>query len=200
MMTFTELYHKLYNTNSSTDSRKFVQIVESSKIDLLAIGQEEHFKVTRLVADYAIALVSIEYTKKTLTFLNKAIELFKGDETFKGKDLLDEPLYESLIWNRAKTYYVLNNYRRASIDFKQLKKKFPSNNLFQKGYDASLDKILILFQWISLSVLAVSIISILLLELEVGLKYALLSVLIVSLILSVSLNFIQKKRRMSENK
>lgn len=200
MMTFTELYHKLYHTNSTTDSRKFVQIVESSKIDLLAIGQEERFKVTRLVADYAISLASIEYTKKTLTFLNKAIELFKEDETFKGKDLLDEPLYESLIWNRAKTYYVLNNYRRASIDFKQLKKKFPSNDLFPKGYNASLDKILILFQWISLSVLSVSIISILLLELEAGLKYVLLSVLIVSLILSVSLNFIQKKRRMSENK
>lgn len=200
MMTFTELYHKLYNTNFSTDSRKFVQIVESSKIDLLSIGQEERFKVTRLVADYAIALASIEYTKKTLTFLNRAIELFKEAETFKGKDLLDEPLYESLIWNRAKTYYVLNNYRRASIDFKQLGNKFSTNDLYQKGYNASIDKILILFQWILLSLLAISITSILLLELEVGLKYILLSVLIVSLILSVSLIFIQKKRRMSQNK
>jgi len=204
MMTFTDLYDKIYNTDSSTDPKRFVQIVESSNLDLLAvldkIELEDKLKVTRFVSDYAISLASIEYTIKTLTFLNKAIELFQDDETFRGKDLLNEPLYESLIWKRAKTYYVLDNYWRASIDFKQLKKKFSSNDLFQKGYDASLDKILSLYQWISLSVLAVSIISILFLELELGLKYIILGVLVVSLIVSVSLNYMQKKIRMSKNK
>jgi len=204
MITFTELYDKIYNNNILADSRRFVEIVELSKIDLLAlvnkIEQEDRSKVTRFVADYAINLASMEYTKSSLIFLNKAVDLFQKDETFKDNDLLNEPKYESLILNRAKTNYVLDNYRRALIDFKLLSNKFGSNDLYRKGYDACMDKILTIFQWITLSVLAISIGSILLLELETGLKSLMLSVLVLSLILSVAFNFIQRKKRNEQNK
>ncbi|MDD2306232.1 MAG: hypothetical protein PHP53_16130 [Prolixibacteraceae bacterium] len=204
MITFTELYDKIYTGNSPLDSKRFVQIVESSKTDVLAlvdkIEQEDRSKVRRFVADYAINLASIEYTKNSLIFLNKAVDLFQKDETFKGNDLLNEPTYESLILNRAKTYYVLDNYRRALNDFKLLRNKFGSNDLYRKGYDACMDKILTIFQWITLSVLAISISSILLLELEAGLKCLMISVLVLSLILSVSLNFVQRKKRKEQNK
>ncbi len=203
-MTFTELYDKIYSDNIHMDSRRFVQIVESSKTDVLAlvdkIEQEDRSKVTRFVADYAINLASIEYTKKSLIFLNRAVDIFQKDEHFIDNDLLNEPIYESLILNRAKIYYVLNNYRRALIDFKQLGNKFRSNDLYRKGYDASMDKMLTIFQWITLSVLAISISSILLLELESGLKSLMVSVLVLSLILSAALNFIQRKKRKEQNK
>ena len=91
MITFTELYDKIYNNNISTDSRRFVEIVESSKIDLLALVDkfepDDRLKVRRFVADYAINLASMEYTKKSLIFLNKAVDLFQKDETFKGNDI-----------------------------------------------------------------------------------------------------------------
>ncbi len=204
MITFTELYDKIYNDNIQMDSRRFVQIVESSKTDVLAlvdkIEKEDRSKVRRFVADYAINLASMEYTKNSLIFLNRAVDLFQKDENFIGNDLLNEPIYESLILNRAKTYYVLNNYRRALIDFKLLGNKFGSNDLYRKGYDASMDKILTIFQWITLSVLAISISSILLLELEFGLKSLMISVLVLSLILSATLNFVQRKKRKEQNK
>ena len=203
MITFTELYDKIYPNNLPLDSSRFVQVVESSKTDVLAlvdsIEQEDRPKVKRFVADYAINLASKEYTKNSLIFLNKAVDLFQNDEAFKGNDLLNDPIYESLILNRAKTNYVLDNFRRAWIDFKLLRNKFGSNVLYQQGYDACMDKILTIFQWITLSVLVISISSILLLELEAGLKSLMISVLALSLILSAALNFVQRKKRKEQN-
>ena len=138
MITFTELYDKIYPNNIPLDSGRFVQIVESSKTDVLTlvdnIEHEDRSKVKRFVADYAINLGSKEYTKNSLIFLNKAVDLFQNDEAFKGNDLLNDPIYESLILNRAKTNYVLDNFRRAWIDFKLLRNKFGSNVLYQQGY------------------------------------------------------------------
>jgi tetratricopeptide (TPR) repeat protein len=128
-----KLYEKIYNDESTKEPRKFIGIVEN-EIELIENTDypdyEDYFKATRILADYGINLYNTGYLNKSLKYLGLGIQQLENDKKLKDKDLLEEPLYEALIFHRGMTLYNLKKYPEAKIDFNRLINKFPGNDRY----------------------------------------------------------------------
>lgn len=140
MKTISEIYDKIYQDNSTKDSKKFLSILESEH-ELLLVSNfdsyDDRYKTTRLISDYSLHLSNNGFVKRSISFMNHAIALFESDEKLRGKDLLNEPLFEALIWKRGENYYNLKKFSLAKRDFKRLLTKWPENDRFKNWYNAS---------------------------------------------------------------
>jgi tetratricopeptide (TPR) repeat protein len=199
MRTFTELYDQIYLQHFKLDPKGFVTLVEDS-LDINALftnsNHEDEFKVAHLLSDYSLYLSGIGSLRKSLEFLNKSIDLFENLTLMKGKNLFKEPMYEALIWTRGLTYFKLNKYGPAKIDFKRLVDNFPDKLDYKKGYNSCKNFWLIRIHWTLLVLLGLSTC----LEFFVKNKshltsLTLLIALITLLISSITLDVIIRKRR-----
>jgi len=129
----TDLYDQIYQDESTKDSRIFINRIDS-KVHLIEntdyLDYEDYKKATKLLSDYGIMLYLAGYLKKALNYLELAIKQFENDKNISQLDLLDEPLYEALIFHHGMTLYNLKKFNTANIDFQRLLKKFPDNDRY----------------------------------------------------------------------
>jgi len=145
-----KLYDKIYQDESTKEPRRFIQVIES-EISLFDIDEyanySDYFKMTRLMADYGIMLVKAGYIKKSLSHLENAILRIETDKELKDKDLWNEPLYESLLFNRGYVNMKLQNRSKAKKDFKNLTIKFPENDLYENWLKSCYDYNYGILEW-----------------------------------------------------
>lgn len=162
MSKISEVYDAIYQDESTKEGDKFISIVEPEISSILKSGfanYDERCKMTRLIADYALTLSKKGFLKKALPYLGRAIYLFETDEKLTGKDLLNEPLYESLIWMRGEVFFYLKKYALARQDFKRLHTKWPENNRYKNWYNACISRNATRMQWGAASVLVIYLIA-----------------------------------------
>jgi len=150
METITEIYSKIYENESSKDPKKFIATIEQDVESLLKYdfdNYDDRFKATRLISDYSLNIANEGFVRKSLPFLNHAILLFESDERLKAKDLLDEPMFEALIWKRGTVYFDLKQFSLAKQDFKRLALKWPDNDRFKNWFNSSINYRLNQMQW-----------------------------------------------------
>ena len=162
MKSITDIYTEIYNDDSTKDPKKFISLIES-EIDIIVNSDfadyNERKNATILIGDYAINLANVGYIKKAITYLNIAISLFETDDNLKNVDLLDEPLYEAIIWERGRCNFNLNSYLIAKNDFKKLCEKWPDNDRYKNWYNGCVEQSLNKFNWIFASIIIVCIIA-----------------------------------------
>ncbi len=158
MSKISEIYDAVYQDGSTIEGDKFISIIEPELSSILKSptdDYDERCKLTRLVADYALALSQKGFLYKALPYLGRAIFLFETDEKLAGKDLLNEPMYESLIWMRGEVYFYLKKYSLAREDFKRLHTKWPENHRFRNWYNACVSRNATRVQWGAASLLVI---------------------------------------------
>ena len=139
-----EIYDLIYNDQTTKNPKVFIKKVEPyiKIIEKDYSGKEYdlYYKTTRLLSDYSIQLVNDGYSKKAVAFLDKAIARIEKDIKLKNKNLFEETIYETLIWNRGMNNFNLNKKKVAKDDFKRLIKSFPNNDKYQNWYKACSDR------------------------------------------------------------
>ena len=102
----------IYNDQTTKNPKVFIKKVEPyiKIIEKDYSGKEYdlYYKTTRLLSDYSIQLVNDGYSKKAVAFLDKAIARIEKDIKLKNKNLFEETIYETLIWNRGMNNFNLN--------------------------------------------------------------------------------------------
>lgn len=140
MPSIAEIYDTVYGDESTTNPKKFIAIVESQVDSFLTFDfptYDDRYKTTRLVSDYALDLAHEGFVKKSLPYLSHAITLFETDGNLKDKDLLDEPMYESLVWQHGIACYSQKHFLLAQRDFKKLLAKWPENDKIKGWYNGA---------------------------------------------------------------
>ncbi len=158
MSRISEIYDSVYQDEYIKEIDKFLAIIEPeirSIIKAELSGNDDRYKATRLIADYALNLSKKGQWKKALPYLGRAIYLFETDEKLTGQDLLNEPVYESLIWMRGEIYFYLKKYSLAKQDFKRLHTKWPENERFKNWYNACVSRNATRVQWAAASLLLI---------------------------------------------
>jgi tetratricopeptide (TPR) repeat protein len=132
MTELEELYSKIYSDKETKNPKQFIDIyeanktlIESSDIQLTNPGRDG---IMRLTSDYALSLSHYGSSKKSIPYLNKAIQLFK-DSSF--DDLTKLSMYEALVWTRGVENYNQKNYKAAAEDFKYLVDNYPDNDKYK---------------------------------------------------------------------
>ncbi|MBK3520056.1 hypothetical protein [Carboxylicivirga marina] len=197
--TLEEIYDLIYNDNSIKEPKNFIRIVEPY---LIVIGQdysndeyEKYFKSTRLLSDYSIQLVNNGYLKKALPYIEKSILLFENDIKLKDKNIIEEPMYEALVWNRGMINFNLQKKQKAEIDFLKLVENFPENDKYKNWLKACSDTKYGIAEWIFAGIAIVSIFFSFILEPNGGFLDTLT---IIGIVIGVSggltVSYIRKKR------
>ena len=192
-----DLYNQLYQDESYKDLKKFIWFIEKN-IEIIeasdSVEKEEYVNVTKILADYGSALYNAGYFTKAVPYLDKAISRIENYSEFKNKDLLEEPLYETSIFNRGLTNYNLKKYKTAISDFKKLSDKFPENDRYKNWYNGSVDHSLRTLEWIFFAAIFICIIALYSLKHKDGIFYYIsFGSLLTSLILSISLTVYKKR-------
>lgn len=145
-----ELYHRVYFDETTKDAHTFINMVES-KVHLIektdCENYEDNQKSLRLLSDYGIVLYNRGFLKKALHYLELAIQHFEKDEVAKTKDLLDKPMYESLVFHHGMTLYHLKRYKEAKADFKRLIDKYPGNDKYTSWINGLKTQKLVYIEW-----------------------------------------------------
>jgi tetratricopeptide (TPR) repeat protein len=128
-----DLYDYIYQDESTIDSRNFINRIEGKTylIEETLYEDYEDLKIaTRHLSDYGIMLYKSGYLNKALNYIELAIAKFENDRNINIADLLEEPLYEKLIFHRGMALYNLKKHNEANIDFQRLIKYFPNNDKY----------------------------------------------------------------------
>ena len=159
--TLEEIYDLIYNDNSTKEPKNFIRIVEPY---LLVIGQDysnddydKYFKSTRLLSDYSIQLANNGYLKKALPYIEKSILRFENDIKLKDKNIIEEPMYEALVWNRGMINFNLQKKQKAEIDFLKLVENYPENDKYNNWLKACSDIKYGIAEWIFAGIALISI-------------------------------------------
>ncbi len=135
MLTLKEIHDKIYNDPSHQNYRVFISLYEENKLLIesteITIDKEAAHIVIQLMSDYALALSNSGSYKNAIEYFNKVIPLFEVDSKFYNQDPFKIPLYESLIWGRARTFHYLKEYNNAAMDLKKLIANFPDNDMYR---------------------------------------------------------------------
>lgn len=130
-MTLDQLYHRIYNDESTKDSVLFIALFEEHQELVVGAAISEsaeiHNQVMRLTADYAHHLTISENFKKAQAQIDRAIRLFESYPSFQETSLHTIAFYNTLVFDRALINYHLMNYKDAFKDLKMLCERFPEN-------------------------------------------------------------------------
>jgi len=132
MTELEELYNKIYSDVESKNPKTFIDIYEANKTLIesadTSVANPDRDGIMRLTSDYALFLSQYGSYKKSIPYLDKAIQLFK-DSSF--DDLTKLTMYETLVWTRGVENYNQKNYKAAAQDFKYLVDNYPDNDKYK---------------------------------------------------------------------
>ena len=194
-----EIYERFHGEDSIRDPKVFLKESESIKDQFEKDSFEnydEYFKTTKLVSEYAEALVICKQSDKSLPYFEKAITLINQNEKLKNKNLFQEPIYESLIFHRGIAYYDLKKIIKALRDFKKLVDNFPTNEKYSNWKNASKVFIFNKLEWILLALTIIFIVLSMSLKPEHGIIDTISYFgLAIFLIISIIVRILNKKLR-----
>jgi tetratricopeptide (TPR) repeat protein len=141
MTDIKSLYDRIYSDKLTKDPKSFIYIYEEHKN--LIEGAEQSTSNTafdclmRITADYALSLSQYGSSRKSIPYLDKAIQLFKNSSL---TDLKEVQMFEMLVWTRGVENYNQKNYSLASTDFQYLVDNYPDNDKYRNWLIASKTK------------------------------------------------------------
>ena len=154
-----KLYNQLYTNEKTKDTKTTIQLVEP---DLNVIDTSEYTdrddlaKATRILADYAIALQKDDRNAESIPFLEKAITRIENNPELIKTDIVNETLYESLVFHRGLAKYALKNYKEAKSDFKMLVEKDRTNAEYRTMHDQMVKMTFRKYEWILVALIVIS--------------------------------------------
>jgi tetratricopeptide (TPR) repeat protein len=132
------LYDNIYSDGIQKPPKVFIDIYEENK-NLIesadtSTSNPDYDGIMRITAEYGMALSSYGSSKKSLPYLDKAIQLFKDSSQ---TDLTKVQMYETLVWVRGTENYNQKNYSLAAKDFQYLVDNYPDNDKYRNWLLAS---------------------------------------------------------------
>jgi tetratricopeptide (TPR) repeat protein len=132
-MTIKELHDNLYDEKPLRNPRFFIDTYEKN-IDLInnvdISNLIDYDYAMRLTCDYAILLEDSGYIKKSIQYLDKAIDLMENFPNFQKDKLFDIHYYELIVFHKAHALYNLKKYKDSLLIFERLDKAFPNNDKY----------------------------------------------------------------------
>ena len=132
MTDIKSLYDKIYSDNETKDPKQFIDIYEENKT---LIESEDNLKTNadfdrlmRITSDYALSLSNYGSSRKSIPYLDKAVQMFKNSS---WKDLAKLSMYETLVWTRAVENYNQKRYSLATQDFQYLVYTYHDNDKYK---------------------------------------------------------------------
>jgi len=133
-MTVKELHDNLYDEKTPRNPRSFIDSYETS-IDLIngvdLSNLIDYDYVMRLTCDCGILLENSGYLKKSIQYLDKAIDLVENFPNYQKEKLFDIQYYELIVFHKARALYNLKKYKDSKLLFDRLDKAFPNNDKYQ---------------------------------------------------------------------
>jgi hypothetical protein len=132
------LYDKIYADGIQKPSKVFIDIYEENK-NLIegadsSTSNPDYDGIMRITAEYALSLSYYGSSKKSIPYLDKAIQLFKDRSQ---TDLTKVQMYEMLVWARGTENYNQKKYSLATKDFQYLVVNYPDNDKYRNWLLAS---------------------------------------------------------------
>lgn len=132
------LYDKIYSDGIQKPPKVFIDIYEENK-NLIEGADTSTFNpdydgIMRITAEYGLSLSQYGSSKKSIPYLDKAIQLFKNSSE---TDLAKIQMYETLVWARGVENYNQKKYSLASPDFQYLVDNYPDNDMYRNWLLAS---------------------------------------------------------------
>jgi hypothetical protein len=132
------LYDKIYSDGIHKPAKVFIDIYEENK-NLIesadsSTSNPDYDGIMRITAEYALSLSSYGSSKKSIPYLDKAIQLFKDSSQ---TDLTKIQMYEALVWARGFENYNQEKYSLAKLDFQYLVDNYPDNDKYRNWLLAS---------------------------------------------------------------
>jgi len=132
------LYDKIYSDRIQKDPRIFINIYEENQ-NLIegadpSISNPDYDGIMRITAEYALSLSQYGSSRKSIPYLDKAIQLFKNSSQ---TDLSRLQMFEMLVWARGIENYNQKKYLLASTDFQYLVDNYPDNDKYRNWLIAS---------------------------------------------------------------
>jgi tetratricopeptide (TPR) repeat protein len=132
------IYDKIYSDGIQKDPKVFIDIYEENK-NLIegadaSISNPDYEGIMRITAEYALSLSQYGSSRKSIPYLDKAIELFKNSSQ---TDLSKLQMFEMLFWARGMENYNQKKYSLASTDFQYLVNNYPDNDKYRNWLIAS---------------------------------------------------------------
>ena len=133
-MTIKELHDNLYDEKTPRNPRLFTDTYETNfdlinNIDLSNLSDYDY--AMRLTCDYGILLEDSGYFKKSILYLDKAIDLMENFPNYQKEKLFNIQYYEMIVFHKARALYNLKKYKDSKLLFDRLDKAFPNNNKYQ---------------------------------------------------------------------
>lgn len=138
MIDIKTLYDKIYSDRVTKDPKIFINIYEENK-NLIegadnSTSNPDYKGIMRITADYALALSQYGSSRKSIPYLDKAIQLFKNSSL---TDLKELQMFETLVWARGVENYNQKKYSLSSTDFQYLVDNYPENDKYRNWLIAS---------------------------------------------------------------
>jgi tetratricopeptide (TPR) repeat protein len=152
------LYDQLYKDEQVKDSETIIQLVEPdlSLIEKTTFENQDDFvKANQILADYAMALQKEERYSESVVYLEQVIIRIENNN-ISGKELIDEPLYETVLFQRGLARYHLKKYKEAISDFKILVDKERRNTEYKTMHNETVKMIFRKFEWIMVALIVIS--------------------------------------------
>lgn len=141
MTDIKSLYDRIYSDNLTKEPKSFIHIYEEHKNLIEGAEQSksnpDFDSIMRITSDYALSLSQYGSSRKSIPYLDKAIQLFKNSSL---TDLKEVQMFEMLVWTRGVENYNQKNYSLASTDFQYLVDNYPDNDKYRNWLIASKTK------------------------------------------------------------
>lgn len=102
MTDIKSLYDRIYSGNLTKDPKDFIHIYEEHKNLIEGAEQSksnpDFDSIIRITSDYALSLSQYGSSRKSIPYLDKAIQLFKNSSL---TDLKEIQMFEMLVWREA---------------------------------------------------------------------------------------------------
>ncbi len=126
------LHDKIYADGIQKPPKVFIDIYEENK-NLIesadsSTSNPDYDGIMRITAEYGLALSQYGSSKKSIPYLDKAIQLFKNSSQ---TDLTKVQMYETLVWARGLENYNQEKYFLAKLDFQYLVDNYPDNDKYR---------------------------------------------------------------------
>ena len=132
------LHDRIYSNDGIKDPKQFIDIYEESKSLIESAvhpaANPDYDAVMRITSDYALSLSHYGSSRKSILYLDKAIQMFKNSS---WKDLTKLSMYEMLVWTRGFENYNQKEYSLATQDFQYLADTYRDNDKYKKWLLAS---------------------------------------------------------------
>ena len=125
------LYDKIYSDGIQKAPKIFINIYEENKNLIegadISTSNPDYDGIMRITAEYALSLSQYGSSRKSIPYLDKAIQLFNASET----DLTKIQIYEMLVWARGVENYNQKKYSLVKTDFQYLVDNYPDNDKYK---------------------------------------------------------------------